>query len=242
LILHIFWAERYGQTLSEERQAEVQIRSVREMLSRLLEHDPRPLDEARPLDLRLVGNCRDFSTLLASVLKVHGIPARARCGFGTYFMPDHFEDHWMTEYWSTAQARWVQVDAQLDALQQNVLGIRFDPLDMPAGQFVVGGTAWQMCRSGQADPENFGIFDMRGWDFVKNDLLLDVRALNNIEMLPWDVVGLAAVPYEQLTADQLALLDRAAQLSDQADAESFVELRALYESQEGLQVPQLLLP
>jgi hypothetical protein len=72
--------------------------------------------------------------------------------------------------------------------------------------------------------------------------LLDVRALNNIELLPWDVVGLAAVPYEQLTADQLALLDRAAQLSDQADAESFVELRALYESQEGLQVPQSLLP
>lgn len=100
-----------------------------------------------------------------------------------------------------------------------------------------------MCRSGQANPDDFGIFDMFGWDFIKNDLLLDVRALNNLELLPWDICGLAEVPFEQLTVDQLDLLDRAAGLSKQAGVESkaFGELHALYDSQKGLQVPETFL-
>lgn len=241
LMLHVFWADRYGQPLTEARQSEVMLRPVQAMLARLLEIDPRPLSEARPLEHRLVGNCRHFSLLLAAALKAHGVPARARCGFGTYFMPDHFEDHWMTEYWHTGESRWVRVDAQLDAFQQKELGIDFDPLDMPAGRFVVGGAAWRMCRQHAADPDNFGIFDMRGWDFIKNDLLLDVRALNNIELLPWDICGLAAVPYQELSDAQLSLLDRAAALSEQAGVETFAELRAFYAAEEGLQVPNTFL-
>jgi hypothetical protein len=98
LVLHIFWAERYGVKLPEDRQAEVQIRPVRPKLAQLFEIDPRPLTEARSPEQRLVGNCRDFALLLASFLKAHGVAARARCGFGTYFTPNRFEDHWMTEY------------------------------------------------------------------------------------------------------------------------------------------------
>ena len=237
LVLHIFWAERYGVQLSDVRKAEVQIRPVQKKLQRLLEIDSRPLTEARPHELRLVGNCRDFSLMLAAMLKVKGIPARARCGFGTYFMPGHYEDHWMTEYWNAAEARWVQVDAQLDELQQQVLGIQFDTLDMPRGQFVTGGQAWLMCRRGDANPDDFGIFNMKGWDFVKNDLLLDLRSLNRLELLPWDVCGLAQVPMTELTAEQVALLDRAAELTV-AGNEAFDELRAIYEQNEGFHAPE----
>jgi hypothetical protein len=39
LVVHVFWAERYGVKLSEERKAEVQICLVRPKLARLLEID-----------------------------------------------------------------------------------------------------------------------------------------------------------------------------------------------------------
>jgi hypothetical protein len=237
LMLHVFWAERYGVKLSDERKAEVQIRPVRRKLARLLEIDGRPLSEPRPAELRLVGNCRDFSLLLATMLKAHGIPARARCGFGTYFIPGHYEDHWMTEYWHAREARWVQVDAQLDDLQRQVLGIQFDPLDMPSGQFVTGGAAWQMCRLGAANPDDFGIFEFKGWDFVKGDLLHDLRALNKMEVLPWDAAGLNMVPFTRLTQQQLDLLDRVAELT-LAGNEGFEDLRSTYTANEDLQAPE----
>jgi hypothetical protein len=44
------------------------------------------------------------------------------------------------------------VDAQLDELQREVLKIPFDPLDVTRDQFIVGGRAWQMCRSGSGYP------------------------------------------------------------------------------------------
>jgi len=237
LMLHVFWADRYGVQLSDERKAEVQIRPVRRKLAHLLEIDSRPLIEARPPELRLVGNCRDFSVMMVSILKARGIPARARCGFGTYFIPGHYEDHWVFEYWDASQERWIQGDAQLDDLQQNVLGIQFNTLDMPAGQFVMGGLAWQLCREGKANPDDFGIFDMKGWDFVKNDLLLDLRSLNRVELLPWDVAGWALVAKDEMTPDQLALLDRAAALT-LAGNESFQEMRDLYEQNQGFHFPE----
>ena len=40
--LHIFWAERYGIKLSEERQKEVNFRTIPQMLKRLLELDNSP--------------------------------------------------------------------------------------------------------------------------------------------------------------------------------------------------------
>lgn len=82
-------------------------------------------------------------------------------------MPDHFEDHWVVEYWNRDQNRWVLVDAQLDELQRHVLKIDFDVLDVPRDQFIVGGAAWQMCRSGEQDADKFGIFDMHGLGSVR---------------------------------------------------------------------------
>jgi hypothetical protein len=179
--VHIFWAERYGISLPPERQAEVQLRSLERRLKRTAELDPRPLTEARPLDRKIVGNCRDFTLLLVSILRRQGVPARARCGFGAYFLPDHYEDHWVCEYWNAIQSRWVLVDAQLDAFQCKELKVSFDPLDVPREQFIVGGRAWQLCRSGLVDPECFGIFDMHGLGFVRGNLVRDIAALNKVE-------------------------------------------------------------
>ena len=60
LMIHVFWAEQYGIQLPEDRKAELQLRAVAAKLGRMLELDARPLDQARPPERRLVGNCRDF--------------------------------------------------------------------------------------------------------------------------------------------------------------------------------------
>lgn len=236
LLVHIFWANRYGLELSEERQAEVQIRPVDRKVTRLLELDPHPLSEPRPLERRLVGNCRDFSTFLTGVLRARGIAARARCGFGTYFMPQHFEDHWVVEYWDAARAGWVMVDSQLDELQLRKLKISFDPLDLPPGQFISGGRAWLMARRGEADPEQFGIFDMHGIDFIRGNLLRDLASLNKLETLPWDMWGILDHSADDSTTLELALLDTVAELTLKGDA-AFPALRTVYENTPGFQVP-----
>ena len=235
LMVHVFWGERYGLNLSEERKAEVQLRTMERRLARTLELDPGALTTPRPNEQKVVGNCRDFSVTLASMLQSKGIPARPRCGFGAYFLPNHYEDHWVCEYWNETEERWVLVDAQLDELQQDVLKTTFNTLDVPRDQFIVGGAAWKMCRSGQAHPDQFGIFDMHGMDFVKGDFVRDVAALNKVELLPWDCWGMILTDYNTLPPDDLSMLDRLADLTCN-DVQDFASVRHLYESDPRLRV------
>ena len=234
ITIHVFWAERYGLKVPPERMDELQLRSMQRRLARTIELDPRPLSEPRPIDKKLLGNCRDHSLLLTSLLRHQGVPARARCGFGAYFMPDHFEDHWVTEYWNQSQSRWVLVDAQLDELQCDVMNIPFNTSDVPRDQFIVGGKAWQMCRSGEQDPDKFGIFDMHGLGFVRGNLVRDLASLNKMELLPWDCWGV--ILNEQLDdPDDLAALDEIAALTA-GDVPEFEVVRSRYESDPRLHV------
>ncbi|MBC6934421.1 MAG: transglutaminase domain-containing protein [Chloroflexi bacterium] len=235
LMVHIFWAERYGLTLTEERKQEVNLRPVAKKLKRLLELDDRPLTEERPLDRRLVGNCRDFSVLLCAMLRHQGVPVRARAGFGAYFLPDHYEDHWVCEIWDTQLARWFLVDAQLDAFQQQALGIGFDTFDVPRDQFITGGKAWLIARREGADPARFGIFDMHGLAFIRGNVVRDFLALNKVEILPWDDWDWIAGSDQEAAADA-EQIDRLADLLLAGDA-VFPDVRALYENDNRLRVP-----
>lgn len=225
--------------LSEELKAEVQLRSMERRLGRTLELYASPLTTPRANEKKIIGNCRDFSMTLASMLLSKRIPACPRCGFGAYFLPNHYEDHWVCEYWNEAEQCWVLVNAQLDQLQQQVLQISFNPLDVPPDQFIVGGAVWKMCRSSQANPDQFGIFDMHGIDFVKGDLLRDVAALNKVELLLWDCWGMILAEYVTLPPDDLSMLDRLADLT-YTDIPDFDIVRQLYESDPRLRVGEAI--
>ena len=191
---------------------------------------------SRPLATRLVAVCRHFSVLLAAMLRAKGVPARARCGFANYFQRGLFLDHWVCEHWDARSGRWVLVDAQLDALQRERLPIDFDVLDVPRDRFVIAGDAWADCRAGKADPAQFGILDMFGLWFVAGNVLRDAAALNNMEMLPWDVWGAMPQPDEPIDAARLELLDRLARLAQAPDA-GFAELRRTYAHDDRVRVP-----
>ncbi len=238
LLIHEAWTSRYGVELSNKRRNEVHIRRSDEILKQITALDNRPLFAPRPPAKRLVGTCRHFSVLLVALLRQQGVPARARCGFATYFTPGQFEDHWVSEYWSDAEARWVRLDAQLDVLQREGLNLDFDPLDVLRNRFLVVGDAWRQCRAGEADPARLGIHEMSGFWFVAANPLRDLAALNKVEMLPWDVWGAIPSPDEPLQAEQLELFDRVAALIH-GSVVSVMELRALYED-DRLQVPEIV--
>jgi hypothetical protein len=236
ILVHIFWAERQGLSLLEERRREVNVRSVARKLALIKTLNGSPLVIARPLEERLVGNCRDFSTMLCAMLRYQKVPARARCGFAAYFEPGKYEDHWVCEYWSVQRKRWVMVDPQLDAFQRQTLQIKFDPYDMASGHFLSGGKAWQLCRTGETDPNLFGIFQWRGLGFVQGNLLRDLAALNKVELLPWDSWGLIERGVEKLSLSDMEFLDHIAELT-LGDNSAFSVLRSTYEKDVRLRVP-----
>jgi hypothetical protein len=233
LIVHEFWAHAYGFDMPEDRLSDFQTRSAAEMTARILRLNPAPLAVARPVEERMVGNCRYFSTLSCALLRRAGIPARARCGFADYFEPDRFVDHWVTEYWERGEGRWVRIDAQLDAVQREAITPAFDTEDLPPGPFVPAGEAWQRCRRGEADPASFGILDMWGLWFVQNNVIRDLAALNKMELLPWDVWGPMTVMADP-DAAALGLTDSVASILTGDDSDA---IRRVYEERDELRVP-----
>jgi hypothetical protein len=232
----------YGVTLSDERKNDAHIRPIGEMLARIRALDSRPLGVARAPGDRMAAVCRHFSLMLCAILRSQGIAARARCGFGAYFTPRKFEDHWVCEYWNGTEGRWVLVDAQLDAVQQKVLHPDFNPLDVPRDRFIVAGDAWQMCRAGCAEADRFGLSYVPGlsgaW-FIAGNVLRDLAALNRMETLPWDVWGAMQMSDAGLLdGEKGALFDRAAALTLAGDG-ALAEVTAIYDD-DRLRVPPVV--
>lgn len=231
----------YGFAVPAERADEIHLRSVVDMLDRILALDPRPLSQARPVDKRLVSRCHHYGLLLVSVLRTKGIPARLRGGFGTFFNPPYFEDHWVAEYWNAAEGRWVLADAQLDAVWLERLPGMDKPLDLSREQFVLAADAWRQCRSGAADAARFGIVftHLRGLWFVTGSLLRDLAALGKMEMLPWDVWGAQAGIDAELSPEELAFYDDLAAMMADPD-QGFAGLRAAYDADARLRLPPVV--
>lgn len=228
----------YDLKLSPEARDRANTRAVGRMIASVRRPDRRALGETRaPLE-RMPCVCLHFSILLASILREQGVPARARCGFGAYFTPGRFEDHWVAEYWNKDEARWILVDAQLDALQVKAFKPDFDPLDVPHDRFILAGDAWLQCREGRADENKFGLsfLNEQGLWWIAANLIRDLASLNRVPMLPWDVWGImhepSAPPY---SPEELALLDRLAKLTLAGD-DALPELRELYRD------PRLTMP
>jgi hypothetical protein len=236
LLVHEFIAPAYGVTLAEEDRASVHLRRVEAMLEQIAARDGRPLDVAREPRARLVSNCRGFTVLMVAMLRAHGTPARARCGFGGYFTEGFFEDHWVCEYWDGG--RWALVDAQIDARQRELFSVGFDTTDVPRDRFLIAGDAWAACRRGEADPSLFGLtmVNEAGDWWIAGNLMRDAAALDNLELLPWDGWPAMPKPEDKIDEEHCALYDRLAALTQAPDV-NLAELRALCHEDDRLRVP-----
>jgi hypothetical protein len=217
LVIHAGMGELYGVDLSG-RAGEAGLRTLRGMLTRMLELSPETLGRPRPPERRLVGNCRASTVLACGLLREAGIPARARCGFSAYFDSPILGDHWVVEYQTGEEPGWRLMDAELDDLLMADNDIAFDPNDVPRDRFVVPGTAWLGIRRGTHDPARFGLDpSVTGAGYVRAQLMRDLAALNMEEVGPWDVWGLGEAE-RALGASDLELLDEVARATVGASA------------------------
>lgn len=221
---------RYSHEIPSDRRSELMLRTVPEMIGGIVQHDSAPLTEARPLEKRLYGLCRDYAVLLVSMLRHHGIPARERVGFGGYFKSEWFWDHRIAEYWSHDQHAWVLVDPQYQANPSKSPHRQVDPFHITReSPYLLAGQAWQLCRRGEADPNIFVDSPTdRGLAMIRYALLHDLDALNKVELVGMDAWHeLIDKPEAEVTEEEQQLLDEIAALTVDADA-NFVELQALY--------------
>jgi hypothetical protein len=230
--------------IEASRIAEVDTRYAEDMLARLVQLADLPLGHPRTPAQRMVGCCRDFTVLFLAIARAHGVPARARVGFATYFHPGWFIDHVIAEVWDAAQQRWRLVDPELaDDHIAAVDGARVDPEDVPPDRFVTGPRAWRLCRAGTADAHRFVVNPdlyipvTRGWSYVRHNLVHDLAALSGQEMLLWDYWGLAEIAGEPTPA-QLAALDELAAATCSSDVP--LEQVQSFAQRDGFRVPAVV--
>ena len=240
LMIHRLEGGMLGYEIPENRMRDdAETRYVDDILKLIVLRSDKPLDEPRDPADRFVGICRDFALLLCSMLRAKGIPARIRSGFADYFGTDRFhDDHVVTEYWDEERG-WRFADAQVTAVHD----VDFDPLDVPRDRFLVAGKAWQLIRSGAADPQTFGVRMPDGgligaW-FVAGNIRLDLAAVNKVETLLWDIWGLGAGADGDMTDEIYDLYDLASRVAD--DEIVFDAARTLFTENAGLRTPATVL-
>ena len=200
--------------IAAERIGEVDLRYADVMLGRLAELADGPLSAPRTSAEKLVGCCRDYTLLLVSMARQHGIPARSRVGFAGYFWPGWWMDHVVAEIWDADQHRWKLVEAQIpagfvDAATEQPLEV----LDVPRDRFLTGPDAWQRARAGALDPETFVVAPdlyeppLRSWPYLRHNLVVDLAALGGRDMVLWDDWGILETTF---STDDLPLLDELA--------------------------------
>jgi hypothetical protein len=229
-------AETGSLGLPEERDEEGNVRPAADLITVLAALDAAPLDAPRKPEHRVVGTCRHFAVLACALLRFRGVPARARCGFASYFVAGKHVDHWVTEYWHAKASRWVRIDSEI--LGTDLVA---NPADLAPGEFLTGGEAWQLYRAGKADAGNFGVDgvpDAWGAAEIRGNAVRDLAALNKTEMLPWDEWGPLAASYAGTAGAAFdTLVDRIAEVCAAGD---LAAIRDLY-GRDGLTVPDSLI-
>ena len=244
LVIHYRAEDPVGQGIPEARMAEIDSRHAETMLDRLAALADQPLTEPREPQERLVGCCRDFTVLFLAMARSLAIPARARVGFGSYFVRDYKLDHELAEVWDSAENRWRLLDANIgdgyrdpnDGGDDRPAGR--SPRPLPGRRRRLAALPARRGRPGHLRrlTASSSCPDARGWPYLRHNLVHDLAALNKTEMLLWDGWGLAE--QRDVGDDELALLDRLAALTAAADP-PLAELRRLFR-EEALRVPPVV--
>jgi hypothetical protein len=224
--------------ISADRADEINLCYAADMFARLHELEPS-LGAVRPPAQRILGCCRDFSTLYVSMLRHHQIPSRCRVGFAGYFEPDWWMDHVVAEVW--ADERWRMIDPELLPGFTAGDGAPVNRLDLHPDRFLTAPQAWLAARAGEIDPARVVVAPTlevpatRGWPQLAHNLTHDIAALNGIELLLWQDWGASLVD-DVLARDVVEVLDRAAHIA----ADPGASLAALRDAadHELLRVPE----
>lgn len=216
--LFLDYTERYKYPIVNERLLCTNARYVSAVLGWVLKLNKAPLTQARAEEDRFTATSSDYANLFCSIARYHGIPARKRVGFAAGQSFD------VAEYWDGSA--WKQVDSS----------------GLAQGEFVSAAQAWKSVRSGAADAGQFqgdSNTKPQGMDVLLANLMLDLAAMQKIELLNWDRYAWMMRPLDDFSDRAWQTLDKVAELLLAGD-EALGELAALYEQEEGLQVPKCI--
>lgn len=173
---------------------------------------------------KIIVTCRYTSVLMSSILKSKGIPARSRSGFTSCF-GGRSADHWINQYWSSAESRWVSID-----VDGSLHELGFDPYDIPKNKFDFAANTWLGLRKKILDPGNFvyagGETGLRA---AIRAVFYDFHSLMNNEISYLFQPNFIANKFDRLTEDDFAEIDELAELMLSPD-ENFSQLQEMWDS------------
>nr|WP_243695371.1 hypothetical protein [Agromyces protaetiae] len=157
-------------------------------------------------------------------------------------LPGFRHDHVVVEYVErggegNGRWRWRRFDPELAADFTSEFGDPFDPHDLASGEgapFETAAEGWLAHRAGRTDLSGYGVHPgspYAGPWFVHGYVLGDLAHRMRTELLLWDGWGAMAEPNEPIPEASVALADRIAQLTvdaDRGDADADAALAALW--------------
>lgn len=198
------------------------------IIAELYRRDSRGITEDRKPEDKLILTCRYTTILIAAALKAKKIPCRVRSGYAPYFP---FEkglswDHWINEYWSDKEQRWIvmDVDGSGHSTGYNMFDLPKDAFDYPA-------TSWINCRTGKDDIKRFmNAAPATGLKIIAWALFYDFHCLMNSEIIYLHGPKEFAYRWDKLNKEDLEELDDLAKLMLDPD-KNFEKIKYLWETE-----------
>lgn len=207
------------------------------MFCEIFRRDEKGFYIGRPAEKRINITCRYVSVLVSAILKANGIPCRCRAGWAKYFDEKKNLDHWVNEYYSEEQQRWIMFDLddyydsefmKHELYQKNKISVQY--LDFGSNQFYSAAEAYLKYRedkyfvdnlqygSSCADPKH-----------IMKYLFLDFFAVMNFETNYSFIPMAFDKDLKELTSEELKQLDKLANLMLDVD-KNFNKIKKLFDN------------
>ena len=150
------------------------------MIAGILRLDGAGFTSGKDVTRRITVSCRQASILFSAILKAKGIPCRSRAGFMDFGdAGESYVEHWVNEYWSLAEKRWVLAD--VDGYYEYEERFGYSQFDLPRRKFLTAAGAWLGMRGGALD-EKLELYVEDPLQGVCEYLFMDFHALMNNEI------------------------------------------------------------
>jgi hypothetical protein len=201
------------------------------MVAELLRLDTRGFLAERKVEHKLVVTCRYVAVLMASILKIKGVPCRVRSGFAPYFSK-HSGDHWINQYWDKDEKRWITFDA--DGFFDKSIG--FDQYNMPEKKFDWAANTWLGIREGKLDANHFVYADgSKGLMPVLWAVFYDFHSLMNNEITYNMLPSYIYYKFDKLIEEDFKEIDELAKLMLDPD-KNFNELVKIWNTKKKFRI------
>jgi len=227
--------DMYRDQIPKERWNEsLKYPTVKSALKGLIFYDSRGLVKDREPEDRLMLICRDNATLLASILKYRGIPARVRYGYAPYLIPGFHAGHVIVEVWNEDEKRWMLVDPSADMI------------DFSYDNFEFSNEVWLKLQKKEIDPKLYGVPGIAtGLLPIAAKLINDMASVLGTEYTSYQYPPMVDYAFEHdnhLSTEHIETLNTISGLMKSIDADNLTKLQEIYNNTPQIQMTKTFDP